>query len=258
MATSNPYPVMKTSPRWAQRRTQAAAERLGETVLRHTLAYAWHLQGVETSQIAQALEIPADTLSGLFKRVLRDGLPALEDRRRAHATSLPGPPPAPSPPSVSLQADVQHLHLSLGSVELPLDRRDTLLCRTVLFVLLETGGLRPESVADALGLSRERVRKLRAHFRRDGAKALIDHRQGQTQDYSMPPETKAEFICQFVNHMQTGRAVSAPALKAAVERAGKSCPSPGTLRVHLKKMGLSHVRADEDEPATAKKGLRTT
>jgi transposase len=236
---------------------QAAAERLGEGVLRRTLAFAWHLQGAETRRISRALDVPADTLNGLFKRVLRDGLPALEDRRHTSSAFLP-PAPTETRPDVRVEIGLEQLSLSARSLELQLDRGDGLLCRAFLFVFLGNGLVQPDVVATALDLSVERVRKLRAGFRSEGAEALVDRRRGQVHDYSMPQETKAELICQYVAKVQEGCAVNAPALKAAIEEAGKSCPSPQTLRLHVEKLGLSLIQADEDGPATPKRGLRTT
>lgn len=258
MVTLNPRLVLKISQRWAERRMQAAAERLGEDVLQSMLAFAWYLQGAETRQIAQALDVSADTLNGLFKRVLRDGLPALEDRRHASSAFLPPASPTEIRSDVRVEIGPEQLSLSARSLELQLDRGDGLLCRAILFALLVDGQVQPDVVATALDLSVERVRKLRAGFRREGAEALVDRRRGQVHDYSMPRETKAELICQFVAKIQEGCAVNAPALKAAIEDAGKSCPSPQTLRLHMEKLGLSHIRADEDGPATPKRGLRTT
>lgn len=257
MVTLKPSLVLRTSQRWAERRMKAAAERLGEGVLQSMLAFAWYLQGAETRRIAQALDVSADTLNGLFKRVLRDGLPALEDRRHASSAFLP---PAPTEIRSDVQVEVgpEQLSLSARSLELQLDRGDGLLCRAILFALLVDGRVQPDVVATALDLSVDRVRKLRARFRREGAEAFVDRRRGQVHDYSMPRETKAELICQFVAKIQEGCAVNAPALKAAIEDAGKSCPSPQTLRLHMKELGLSHIRADEDGPTTPKRGLRTT
>ncbi len=258
MVMLNPSSSLRVSQRWAERRAQAAAERLGEEVVRRTLAFAWHLQGAETRGIAQTLDVPTDTLNGLFKRVLRDGLPALEDRRHAISEFLPPAPPAEIHPDVRVEIGSEQLSLSARSLELHLDRSDGLLCRGILFALLENGQVQADVVATALDLSVERVRKLRAGFRSEGAEALVDRRRGQVHDYSMPQDTKAELICQYVAKIQDGSAVNVPALKAAIEDAGKSCPSPQTLRLHVKKLGLSHIRVDEDGPATPKRGLRTT
>jgi len=125
-------------------------------------------------------------------------------------------------------------------------------------VLLENGCVETAAVAAALVLSAERLRKLRAAFRRGGALALVDRRQGHTQDYAMSPEVKAELIRHYVEKTEAGEPVSAPALKAAIEAAGRSSPSPQTLRQHVKKLGLDHIRADHRKPAMLKKRLQTT
>ncbi len=258
MVVSNPEMTMKTSGQWAQRRMRKAISVLGAEVPERILAFAWYLQGVETQDIAQALSVPVDTVNGLFKRLFRDGLPALEDRRRSTSTFLPPPPVTEAPLAAQIGLDAEQIEVSVNSMHLRLNRNDPLQCRLILLVLLDNGCVETAAVADALGLSVERLRKLRAEFRRGGALALVDQRRGQTQDYAMPPEVKAELIRHYVEKIEAGGPVSAPSLKAAIEASGKSSPSPRTLRLHVKKLGLDHIRADHGKPAMLKKGLRTT
>lgn len=231
---------------------------LGKTVIERILAFSWYLQGAEAREIAQALDMPVDTLNGFFKRILRDGLPALEDRRLSQSTFLPPAPAVQEQGSAQIDVQAEQIVVSVGSMQLRLNRSDPLLCRTMLFALLENGWVGPEAVANALGLSRERIRKLGAQVCREGSEALIDRRQGQTQDYAMPPEVKAELIRHYVEKIETGQAPTASTLKAAIEAEGKKCPSPQTLRVHVNKLGLTHIRADESKSLVLKKGLCTT
>ena len=74
----------------------------------------------------------------------------------------------------------------------------------------------------------------------------------------MSSEVKAELIRHYVEKTEAGEPVSAPSLKAAIEAGGKSSPSPQTLRQHIRKLGLNHIRADHSKPATLKKRLQTT
>lgn len=246
---------MKASGRWAERRMDKAVSAFGAETPERILAFAWYLQGVETRDIAQYLGLPAGTLNGFFKRLFRDGLPALEDRRGRASAFLPTPTAQETEPAAMVNAGAGEIEVGIVSARLHLDRNDPLQCRTVLLALLESGCLDADAAADALGVSMERLRKLRAAFRRGGAGALADRRQGQACDYSMPPETKAELIRHYVENTEAGESVSAPALKAAIEASGKSCPSPQTLRVHIGKLGLDRIRADQRH--RLKKGLRT-
>ena len=94
----------------------------------------------------------------------------------------------------------------------------------------------------ALELSAERVRKLRTQLQQRGASSLVDQRTGQAQEYRMAPATKAELIWQYIVNLEGGRAVAAARLKQDLEQRGASCPSAQTIRLHVKKLGLDHLR----------------
>jgi transposase len=236
---------------------EKATSMLGATVSNRLVAFAWYLQGMEATEIATAVGMPVDTLNGLFKRVLQDGLPALGDRRCSQPARRPPEPAVEWPTSARLEKDSESIRLSTGPLELCLNRDDALKSRIILLTLLESNLLEAAAVADALGLSEERLRKLRSDFRKNGAISLVDQRQGQTQEYAVPPEVKAELIRHYVEKTELGESVSASALKSAIEQSGRKSPSQQTLRLHVRKLGLDHIKADDSQAAKLKKGLRT-
>ena len=193
---------MKTSDQWGRRRMDKAVSTLGSVIPKRVLAFAWHLQGAETQEIAQYVGIPTDTLNGVFKRLFDEGLPALEDRRYSASEFRPPVPAPTAPQAVEIGMDAELINIQIGSLQLSLDRNDSLLCRTVLLVFLKSGCVEATAVADALGVSEERLRKLRAKLHQNGASALVDQRRGQTLDYAMPAPVKAELIRHYVERTE--------------------------------------------------------
>jgi len=252
MVISNLFDDLERSDAWAQKRIEKAAAVLGHNVVARFLAFAQHLLGFRSDDIARSIGLPVDTLNGLFKRIYREGLPALEDRRHRASAFLPMLTHRDEPECVALAVEAEHICLAIGSRTLRLARSDSLLCRTVLLSLLDSGWLPAGETATALGLSVEHLRKLTTRLARDGAASLIDHRQGQTQDYRMLPETKAELIRQYVLNLETGRPVSGPCLKRDIQARGKACPSARTVTVHIKKLGLDRLGALDDDGALKK------
>jgi transposase len=236
---------------------EKATSVLGTTVSNRLVAFVWYLQGMEAAEIATAVGVPVDTLNGLFKRVLQDGLSAFGDRRCSQSTHRPPVSAIEQPTTARIDKDSENIRISMEPLELCLNRDDALKSRIVLLTLLESNLLQATEVADALDLSEERLRKLRSDFRKNGAISLIDQRQGQTQEYAVPPRVKAELIRHYVEKTELGESVSAPALKSAIEQSGRKSPSQQTLRLHIKKLGLNHIKVDENQASKLKKGLLT-
>ena len=152
MVVSNPEVTMKISAQWAQRRMHKAISVFGAEAPQRILAFAWYLQGVETQDIAQAVSLPVDTVNGLFKRLFRDGLPALEDRRCSTSAFLPPAPVTEASPAAQIGLDAEQIEVSVPSMHLRLNRNDPLQCRLTLLVLLEHGCVETAAVAEALGM----------------------------------------------------------------------------------------------------------
>lgn len=247
----------KVSATWSRRRMEKATSMLGTTVSKRLVAFAWYLQGMEAAEIATAVGMPVDTLNGLFKRVLQDGPAAFDDRRCSQSVHRTPESAVEWPTTARIDKGSESIRVSMGPLEFCLGRDDALKSRIVLLTLLESNLVRATAVADALGLSEERLRKLRSDFRRNGAELLLDRRQGQTQEYAVPPQVKAELIRHYVEKTELGEPVSAPALKSAIEQSGRKSPSQQTLRLHVKKLGLNHIKADDNQASALKKRLRT-
>lgn len=242
MVVSNLLDGLKRSNQLADKRRRKAEALLGQDVVARIIIFALHLWGGEAKSIAEALGWPVDTVNGVIKRVYKEGLPALEDRRQRTSAFLPVAAPKASAELMNLSAEEDNICAEMGGRQLLLPRSDDLLCRTMVLCFLEAGWVALDVAAEALGLSEERARKLKAQIKQHGASSLLDHRTGQSQEYRMVPDTKAELIWQYVINVEEGQSVSAARLKQDLENRGEKCPSVQTVAVHVKKLGLNALR----------------
>ena len=76
----------------------------------------------------------------------------------------------------------------------------------------------------------------------EGAASLIDRRQGQKQEYRVPPPVKAELVQQFAVDIITSGQTSGSKISSELkDRCNISVPAR-TVRYHLAQMGLGQIK----------------
>jgi len=174
---------------------------------------------------------------------MRDGFPALRDRRRSE-----GPPvfrASPSPLSIAARREGEWYVVEFGpnesSLRIPVDFR--VQARTVLLSLVNAGLLSVQETAAVIGVHaahcRELARKLASH---DVVESLVDKRQGQKQDYLVGPQQKAEIILQLAARAITGQSTSSDVLAEVVKERTQTGVSARAVRWHIQKLGLTHIK----------------
>ena len=227
----------------SQKRLERATSILGAKVVTRLLAFSLYLLGANRDALAGCLGIRLETLKSLVKRGFSDGLVALEDRRRSLSTFLPRQAPAAElRPKVSLEPETLVVEFDEGTrMRVPL--RNRIQCRTVLLTMAGSKLLSVDEVADGLGLSAERVRKLKTKLAQDDVvAALVDQRSGQQRDYRVTPEVKAELIQQYVVNLQTEGRTSSEKLKDDLSNRCNIEIASRTIRLHVAKLGLPLIR----------------
>lgn len=232
-------------------------------VLKRLLCVCLFLLGAKRSKLAEALGLPTNTAHSVIKAVTRDGLPALEDRRKSSASFLPPAPTVPEstePFTVSFQStgDDLLLNFDAGEHSLLLPDSRPLQKKVVLLSLMDAGLASSSTVADLLGYSSTQVGKLAAKLASGDVDALIDKRRGQQNDYRVDEAAKGLLVEQFVLALATGGKVSADSL---AERLKDECAldiAPRTVGFHMKKLGLTGIKKRlSDSLAIAKKNSGT-
>ncbi len=226
----------------SQKRSEHAKKILGATATARVIALALYFLGANLKELAKFVGLPLDTVKTLAKRTLRDGLPALEDRRRQTSAFLPMNE-TPQPLSCKLLFEEDAFVVEIDGVKkIALSRRNPAQCRIVLLTLLDAKLLNIEDVARALGLSGERTRKLRKELIEGGVDTVIDGRRGQQQDYLFTPEVKSELVQQFVLNAVSGWPTSGRAIAEDLQQRCEIEVSERSVRLHLGKMGLSKLK----------------
>jgi len=230
------------SARLSENRIDQAQKTFGTTVVQHILCFALYLLGVNRKAVSQLLSIPLETAKSIIKAVNRDGLGALEDRRRRFSSFLPKVQPKPA--SITLREEKDHVivDLGVGDRNLKLFRRDSLQLKIILLSMLNNGLLIKQDVAEAIKLTPFHTTTLARRLREKGARSLVDRRQGQKQEYRVPAPVKAELVQQFaVDIITSGKTSGSKISTELKERCNISVP-PRTVRHHLAQMGLREIK----------------
>ena len=237
----------------SQKRMEQANMALGPTAVTRVISLALYFLGANLRELAAFVETPLDTIKTLAKRTLRDGLPALEDRRRKRSDFLPiSEMQRPFSWKLLLEKDAFVVVPDSGK-RIELLRRNPAQCRTVLLTLLDANLLDIEDVSRAIGLSPERTRKLRTALVKEDVEALLDRRRGQQRDYLFTSEVKSELVQQFVINALSGWPTSGRAISKDLRRRCDIQVSERSVRQHLNKLGLSMIADSLPELLEAQK-----
>ena len=227
----------------SQERIQKALQVFPRKLLMHILAFALHLLGARRKEVAGLVEMPEQSVKTLLRLVLRDGFPAVRDRRLSALSPMADAPP--SPPQISARRDHEGWFVEFGTQEntLYIPAAHSVHARAVLLSLFNARVLSAQQCALALGISaahcRELARKLTNH---DVAQSLLDKREGQRSDYRVGPQQKAEIIQQLVARVVTGHSISSDVLAEQVNERTEAGLSARTVRWHIRNLGLADLR----------------
>ena len=232
------------SPTKSDQRINRAMRVFPKQLLMRLLAFTLHLLGARRQVVSALLEMPEESVKTITRLVMRDGFPALRDRRRRSD----GPPVArtsPSPPRITARREGEWYVVEFGpngaSLRIPVTFR--VQARTVLLSLVNARLLSAQETAAVLGIQASHCRVLaRRLASRDVVESLVDKRQGQKQDYLVGPEQKAEIIQQLAARAITGRSTSSDVLAEAVNEQTQVVVSARTVRWHIQKLGLTHIK----------------
>jgi len=231
------------SPEKSQERIQKALRVFPRNLLMRILAFALHLLGARRKEMAALVEIPEESVKTLLRVVLRDGFPALRDRRLSATPPVAVAPP--SQPQISARRDHAGWVVEFGNPEetLSIPATHQIQARTVVLSLFNAGTLSAQQCASALGISaahcRELAGKLASH---DVAQSLLDKREGQRRDYRVGPKQKAEIIHQLAARAVTGHSTSSDVLAEQVNERTQAELSARTVRWHIRNLGLTNIR----------------
>jgi len=232
------------SPDKSEERINRALHVFPKELLMRVLAFALHLLGASRNAVAALVGMPEESVKTVVRLAMRDGFPALRDRRQSQGQPVARASPSP-PPRIAARREGEWYVVEFGPSGTPLRIPVTfrVQARTVLLSLVNSGLLSVRETAAVLGIHaahcRELARKLVSH---DVVESLVDKRQGQKQDYLVGPEQKAEIIQQLAARAITGQSTSSDVLAEVVNERTQAPVSARTVRWHIQKLGLTHIK----------------
>lgn len=230
------------SLRLSQNRIDHAQQTLGSMVVQRFLCFALYLLGANRNAIGQSLGIPSETAKSIIKSVNKNGLAALEDRRRRFSNFLPKA--KPDTPPITLKEEKDHVMVDFGisGRYLQLSRQDPFQLKIVLLSMFNNKLLSKRQVAEAIKLTPSHTATLAQRLNEKGARALVDRRQGQKLEYRVPASVKAELVQQFaVDIITSGKTSGDKISNELKDRCNISLPAR-TVRHHLAQMGLRKIK----------------
>jgi len=236
---------LEFSPTKSEERINKALQVFPKGLLMRLLAFALHLLGLDRKAVAELVNTPVESVKTVVRIVMRDGFSAFRDRRRSE--ELPVAKASLSPPRITVRREGECYVVGFGPIEnslkIPISFR--IQARTVLLSLVNASLLSVSETAAALGIHaahcRELARKLASH---DVVESLVDKQQGQKQDYLVGPEQKAEIIQQLAARAITGQSTSSDVLAEVVNEVIPAKVSARTVRWHIQKLGLTHIKTN--------------
>jgi transposase len=228
------------SPLLASQRQERAVGVFGETTLKRIVVLALFFLGAKRSAIAELLGLRHESVKTLIKNVHRDGLPAMEDRRRRRSEFQPPAPCAPTPP-VCVAEDEGYVVVDLGVDDrrLRIPAENVVELRTVILALKTSGLVSTQQAAAVLRLSQPRIGQLAKQLEAQDVAGVMDKRQGQQRDTVLDESVRQELVLQCVANAVTGRPASSEALVKDLQQRCQLELSPRTVRHHLSKLGLT-------------------
>jgi len=207
------------------------------------IAFALYMAGAKRKAVAVLVGIPEQSLKTLIRVVLQDGYEALLDRRM-HTTP---PKPESALPQKGIAVDLNGgrviVKFPLNNTALKMPVQNTIQVRTVLLTMVNSGLLSAKEVAPFLNVSPARCRELANQLsEQDVDDVLIDKRIGQRKDYKVGPHEKAIMIQNFVARVVTGHPASSKVLADQINQETRTNLSSRTVRWHMKKLGLLHMK----------------
>lgn len=245
-----PYDVFETmhfSQVKSEKRINKAMGLLGEKVTTRIIWLALFLLGAAHKDIKRLFNTPCETFNSFTKRIWKDGIVALEDRRFSYEPE-PEPmiaviaEPIVKMTTVTIEGDEVIIHLpSERSEGIRIPTENKLMIKVVLLTLLQNQMLNSQTVAEILGYTQSHTLYLNRQILSGSTEALLDGRQGQKQCYVFKTEVKAELIQQYIANAIAGKSTAGASLASGLkERCGLDL-TVRTITHYVKKLGLKNI-----------------
>lgn len=244
------------SPQQSENRINKALKILPSKILKRILAFSLYILGAKVNAIGSLMEISEESVKTTNNRIMKDGLPAFRDRRESMNRSNRELSPPPVKPQTSVLVEEDHYVIIFENMnhQLKILRNSRVHIRTLLLSLLQANLVTVQMVSSILDITPAHCRELSGKLANyDVPEVLIDKRKGQTKDFLVDLDVKAELIQNFTARVISGHATSSRVLTEIINDHQKKRISPRTIRWHMNKLGLMKIKKTLPDLVTALK-----
>jgi transposase len=230
---------LEYSAKVSSKRLEKAALLIGDKMVKRIIAIALFFLGAKRKQISEMLNIPLGTFFTFLSRFHNCGTDAFSMKAAVDKIEQP---------AHRAQVIYEHagtrtcLIFSEEPLKLSLKKNNPLQHKVLVLSFFNWGIISCTEAAKHLGFTESHIRDLSQTLEACDVDGLIDKRKGQQQDYSFTAEVKAELIQQFSFNVITGKTVSSQQLCQQVNEACSTHITDRSIRLHMKKLGLSTIR----------------
>ena len=244
------------SPKQSENRINKALKVLPLKILKRILGFALYILGAKVNAIGSIMEMSEESVKTTNNRIMKDGLPAFRDRRESMNTSNRELSPPSGKPQTSVLVQENHYVIIFENMnhQLKILRNSRVHIRTVLLSLLQANLVTVQMVSSILDITPAHCRELSGKLvNHDVPEVLIDKRKGQTKDFLVDIEVKAELIQNFAARVISEHPTSSRVLTEIINDHQKKSISPRTIRWHMNKLGLMKIKKTLPDLVTALK-----
>jgi len=225
----------------SNKRIEKASKALSKGILNKIIAFVLFLLGANRKDISNYLHIPFGTLLSFLTRIEKHKLEAFSDRRKTatdkHTNQQQN--------DISFNIKAQKIYIQAGgqSKVLNIPAENILQRKIVILSLFNSNLLSSKEAAGAIGISERHIWNLSTKIKNEDIYSIIDKRKGQSSDYIVTPDIKAELIQQYVLASITNQSTSGNSLSIQLKERCNLDLSGRTIRCHIKKLGLDKIKS---------------
>lgn len=231
-------------PKLSARRLKKAQSIFSIKILLNIMCLSLYLLGMKRSTIASTFGLSPNTVRTKIRIFLSGGTSALFDRRKKNLVPQVKDESETSPKREAvIEQTTEENVLRVGDICIAIPKNNHLQARAVLLTFVQNEIITKAEAAENLNLSSVHIGYLCNGLKDKDIHSLLDHRQGQKQDYKFTPEVKAQLIQTFTINSLTGKSTSGKTIGEELEAMFETSFSERSVRFHMRKLGLSQIKS---------------
>jgi hypothetical protein len=226
-------------------RTENAINKLGVDVMIKIFSFALYSLGYSYEYISNITKTSVPGIKRIVNDILDNGVNGFLDKRKKNVSLRKNDVYCKSKPVIEndidfIECDEKHFAFKISDqFKIKINKEDIKTKKILSLVLLDSGLIKHQKVAEILGCHRNTVHLNFDKYKIGGANALIiDGRIGQQQDYKFNSKVKTEIINALLNNILMNVIPTKSTISKALNTIFSENYSDSAVASHLKKIGF--------------------